>query len=46
MISKAVLAVITGLGLSLQWDLPTGPAFVVAAALLLTISRVWQRSDS
>ena len=35
----AVLAVISGLGLSLQWDLPTGPAIVLAAVILFVLSR-------
>ena len=36
----AVLAVLFGLGASLQWDLPTGPAMVVAAAVLFAFSRL------
>ncbi|MCG8690181.1 MAG: metal ABC transporter permease, partial [Minwuiales bacterium] len=35
-----MLAVALGLGGSLQWDLPSGPAVVVAAALLFTLSQV------
>ncbi len=39
----AVLSVLLGFGASLQWDLPTGPAIVAAAALLFTVSRLLQR---
>ena len=35
-----MLAVALGLGGSLQWDLPSGPAVVVAAALLFTLSQI------
>ncbi len=36
----AILAVVLGLYMSLQWDLPTGPAIVVAASLLFFSSRI------
>ena len=35
------VAVCSGLGGSLQWNLPLGPAIVVAAALLFLLSRLW-----
>lgn len=35
----AVVAVFTGLGGSLQWDIPAGPSIVVAAASLFFVSR-------
>ncbi len=35
----AVLAVLGGLAMSLRWDLPTGPAIVLAAAILFAASR-------
>ncbi|MDH5392998.1 MAG: metal ABC transporter permease [Gammaproteobacteria bacterium] len=35
-----MLAVIMGLFSSLQWDTPTGPSMVVAAALLFFVSRI------
>lgn len=34
-----MLSVIAGLGASLQWDAPAGPAIVVAAAMLFFLSR-------
>lgn len=38
-----MLAVCAGLGSSLQWDLPLGPAIVVAAAALFLLSRFARR---
>lgn len=38
-----MLAVCAGLGSSLQWDLPLGPAIVVAAATLFLLSRLTHR---
>lgn len=35
----AMLAVVIGLGGLLQWDIPTGPSIVVAAAALFFIVR-------
>lgn len=35
----AILSVVAGLGSSLQWDAPTGPSIVVAAAVLFFIVR-------
>ena len=40
------LAVGGGLLGSLQWDLPAGPAVVVAAALLFFIASSWRRSSA
>lgn len=42
----AVLSVVSGFGLSLQWDLPTGPAIVLAAAALFTLSRAARLKES
>ena len=39
----AILSVVLGLYSSLLWDFPTGPAIVVAAALLFFASRVFVR---
>jgi zinc transport system permease protein len=36
-----VLAVTGGLGASLRWDLPAGPAVVLAAAVLFALSLAW-----
>ncbi len=36
----AVLAVTLGLGASLQWDMPTGPAIVMLASLLFVVARL------
>ena len=36
-----VLAVLGGIGASLRWDLPAGPAVVLAAALLFALSLAW-----
>lgn len=44
--SFAVLSVVSGFGLSLQWDLPTGPAIVLAAAALFTLSRATRLKES
>ncbi|TPW18050.1 MAG: zinc transport system permease protein, partial [Halothiobacillaceae bacterium] len=35
------LAVSSGLGASLKWDLPAGPAIVVSAAVLFFVGHVW-----
>ena len=35
------IAVSSGLGASLKWDLPAGPAIVVSAALLFFVSHLW-----
>jgi zinc transport system permease protein len=35
------LAVIGGIGASLRWDLPTGPAIVLSAAVLFALSLAW-----
>jgi zinc transport system permease protein len=37
------LAVIGGVGASLRWDLPTGPAIVLTASLLFALSLAWPR---
>ncbi len=37
----AIAAVIMGLGGSLQWDLPAGPAIVVSASCLFFVSRIF-----
>jgi zinc transport system permease protein len=37
------VAVIGGVGASLRWDLPAGPAVVLAAALLFALSLAWPR---
>jgi zinc transport system permease protein len=37
------LAVIAGIGASLRWDLPTGPAIVLSAAVLFALSAIWPR---
>jgi len=36
-----VIAVIGGVGASLRWDLPTGPAVVLTASLLFALSLAW-----
>lgn len=36
-----VLAVLGGVGASLRWDLPAGPAVVLAAAVLFALSLAW-----
>jgi zinc transport system permease protein len=36
-----VLAVLGGIGASLRWDLPAGPAVVLAAAVLFALSLAW-----
>ena len=41
----AVLAVLFGFGASLQWDLPTGPAIVVASTCLFAVSRLLQHES-
>ena len=38
-IVMAVLSVLIGMAMSLQWDFPTGPAIVVAAASLFVVAR-------
>lgn len=40
------VAVCSGLGGSLHWDLPLGPAIVAAAALCFVLSRLLPRSES
>lgn len=40
----AILAVVVGLFSSLSWDVPTGPAIVVSAALLFFVSRIFSRA--
>ena len=35
-----VVSVLGGLGASLQWDAPAGPAIVVAASLLFALSLI------
>jgi zinc transport system permease protein len=40
-IVMAVLAVFLGLFSSLSWDLPAGPAIVMAAASLFFVSRLF-----
>jgi len=37
------LAVLGGVGASLRWDLPTGPAIVLTASLLFALSLAWPR---
>jgi zinc transport system permease protein len=37
------LAVVGGIAASWQWDTPTGPSIVVAAALLFVLSLLWKR---
>jgi zinc transport system permease protein len=37
------LAVVGGVGASLRWDLPTGPAIVLTASLLFALSLAWPR---
>jgi zinc transport system permease protein len=37
------LAVLAGTAASLRWDLPTGPAIVVAAGVLFALSAAWPR---
>jgi len=39
----AVLCVISGLGASLHWDVPTGPSMVLAAAAMFFVSRIFMR---
>ena len=39
----AIVAVVSGLFVSLSWDFPTGPAIVVSASLLFFVSRVFVR---
>jgi zinc transport system permease protein len=36
----AIASVIAGLMMSMQWDLPTGPAIVLAATLLFLMGRL------
>ena len=37
------IAVLGGMGASLRWDLPTGPAIVLCAAILFAVSAAWPR---
>jgi zinc transport system permease protein len=37
------LAVLGGLGASLRWDLPTGPAIVLTASALFLVTALWPR---
>jgi zinc transport system permease protein len=37
------IAVIAGIGASLRWDLPAGPAIVLSASALFVLSTIWPR---
>lgn len=40
----AILCVVSGLGASLRWDIPTGPSMVLAAASVFFVSKVFLRA--
>ena len=41
-----MVAVVAGLGSSLQWNLPLGPAIVVSAATVFASLTLWRRPQA